>query len=103
MPRAIWDGTGEAGDAVTFTTNDGTIRGRPYVRERARLALLRRSWPLEVRQDALKRTVDNDEWLAWRAGQLVAAVCRDVVEAGWESWEVFADRKARDAMYGGRW
>lgn len=84
--REIWNGKGELPDgAVFFTTDDGTFRGRPYVRDRVRQSLSRswrRLWTLEERQEVIRRTVDNDEWITWRGGCTVGSVCRDAERAG---------------------
>jgi hypothetical protein len=90
MARVIWDGTGELPDgAAYFTTRDGTLRGRDYVRARVSAYLSEQygrffrgfaSFSLDARRAAIAATVDNDEWLGSRNGCLVEAVCRDVLD-----------------------
>lgn len=83
MARAFWNGRGElpAGE-ISFTNTRGEIVGRPYVREYARRKLARWAgsnvFTLDVRKAALAETVDNDEWLGFRAGMLPSAIARDV-------------------------
>jgi hypothetical protein len=76
-------------DAVHFTKMDGTLQGRPYVRQRAVSYLHSRGWymPLKTRRAAIAATVDNDAWLAPQNGSLVSAVCRAALEYAREIWE----------------
>jgi hypothetical protein len=81
MTKPIWNGTGTLVDGqVYFMLNDGTLVGRSYVRTRVR-RYLRRHFPADVVDECLARTVDNDEWLAWRNQSLVVAVCGDAFSA----------------------
>jgi hypothetical protein len=77
----VWDGTGELRtEQVSFSTRDGTLRGRPYVRARA-VAFLAQKWasvPLVARQCAVRETIDNDAWMITRNGMLASAICEDV-------------------------
>lgn len=68
MTRKIWDGKGEVGEMVYFTLNNGTLKGRDYLRARARRYM---------NAEQVERTIGNDTWLASRNGMLVAAVVRD--------------------------
>lgn len=66
--------------ALYFTTSDGILRGRPYVREYVRRKLSQR-WhrvtTADERRRALVETVDNDAWLAARNACLVSSIARD--------------------------
>ena len=81
--RAIWDGTGEVSGEAYYTTRDGTIRGRPYVRRRvqAYLSRWRTVFTASEKSRAIQATVDNDAWMAQRNGYLVSAICHDVERA----------------------
>lgn len=84
MVRAFWNGRGELrADEISFTNTRGEIVGRPYVREyvRRRLGAWASTFPLEVRNRVLVETVDNDEWLGFRADMLPSAIARDAVDA----------------------
>lgn len=78
--REIWDGTGDADGKAYWTLNNGEMKGRPYVRQRAVRALA--TWgdlfPLSDRKATLAATVDNDAWMASRNGQTVGSVLFDV-------------------------
>ena len=81
MTQPVWNGRGDMPLNVTyFETEDGTIRGRPYVRARAAQALARyrRLFSLETRNAVLRATIENDAWMQLRNHCLVASVCRDV-------------------------
>ena len=82
MPKAIWDGRGDADGTVYFTKNNGELVGRPYLRRRVASHLARWSWrfPLDARRAALAATVGDDDWLRGRTGELVASVCRAAEE-----------------------
>ena len=83
MAHRIWDGTGEvADDEAYFTTDDGTIRGRPYVQRRVQRALSRwaRFYTREQRARAIADTVGNDAWMSTRHGVLVSCICREAVD-----------------------
>lgn len=88
MARDFWNGSGEAEDKVYWTKNDGMIVGRPYVRERARRALSK--WhpykQTEHRNKVLAATVDNDQWLGFRAHETVGSVVRDVEDYLLSHW-----------------
>jgi len=82
MTRSFWNGKGELpDDAVAFTTSDGALRGRPYLRLRAvrKLSYYARLFSAAERHRIIAETIDNDEWLAPYNGALVSAICRDVV------------------------
>jgi hypothetical protein len=61
--KSIWNGEGEVTDDIAYyTTADGTIRGRPYVRAYVRRKLIRwnRVTTADERRRAIAATVDND-------------------------------------------
>jgi hypothetical protein len=78
--KPIWNGAGDADDAIWFTKEKGEIVGRPYLRDRAskHIGRWRRSFPLAARKTTIASTIDNDDWLRIRAYQTAASVCRDV-------------------------
>lgn len=80
--RAIWSGEGRLEDgAAYFTLNNGELKGRRYVRQRAVQALAlwkRQGFDTNA---VLRDTVDNDAWLERHSHELVGSVCRAVVSA----------------------
>jgi hypothetical protein len=84
MTRPIWDGKGDVDElnAIWYTTNDGTLRGRPYVRSYVARKLAHLRWlyhtTRESEKAAIAATVDNDTWMTRRSGYLVAAILHDV-------------------------
>lgn len=87
--RKIWNGKGEIEPGAAYWEisrgwKKGQLVGRDYVRRRvvAHLARYMSEKTAAERAAIVAATVDNDEWLAWRNGMLVGAVC-------WDAWRAF--------------
>ena len=91
MATRVWGGTGELqpGEAyweISKGRDRGRIVGRPYMRERARLALLRFSYiNLEHRKETIAQTIDNDFWLARHNGEVISYVIECVIDHMFET------------------
>jgi hypothetical protein len=63
-----------------ITKDNGEIVTQAYLRARvvAYLSGYRAIYPLDRRHAAIKRTVDNADWMRGKSGQTVGSICRAV-------------------------
>jgi hypothetical protein len=80
MAMPLWTGKGDVEGCIYWTKDDGEIVGVPYVRERARRALLlwRSEASIEVRKSVLEETVGSEMWMNAHAFETVGSVVRAV-------------------------
>lgn len=79
----IWNGRGEAGDAVTFTLRDGRIVGQPVVGDRVRTKmrwLFRRNLVTMAQVDRAFALANDAAFLAPYRGYLVGTLAKVIVQ-----------------------